>query len=124
MDLADAYPKEAGVRFWKRKIAFLGTAVELSESYALNKYTAPSKLSLITPLTVTSGKDFLLLKDKKTGKGLKLSFNGRQLEPTVETKALSDPSLAHSWGEQVYRIQFKVRTDKLTGQYKIRFTEL
>ena len=124
MDLTAAYPKEAAIGFWKRNIAFSGTAVELTASYQLKKYVAPSVLSLITPLTVTTGKDFLLLKDIKTGKGLKIAFDSKALQPEVEAKVFADPSLIHSWGKQVYRIQFKVRSEKLKGQYKIRFTEL
>ena len=124
MDLGEAYPKEADIEYWKRNIEFLDNAIELEESYQLKNYLTASELSLMTPLSVSTNKGFLILKDRHSGKGIKLYFNPKVLQATVETKIFSDPSLIHSWGKEVYRIRFKILSKKLFNTYKIRFTEL
>lgn len=124
MDIAGAYPSEAGVRSWIRTLRFDGNAVTLREKYVLEKYTEPFTLSLITPLqqVKVAGNKILLTGDE--GKGLVIDFDPKRFEVKIETKTLADPSLEHSWGSSLKRILLMDRLGNLKGDYTLGFREL
>lgn len=124
MDIAGAYPKEAGVKSWIRTITFNGKQVILDEKYALDKFKKPVNLSLMTPLNVTVKDNNILLEDKQDHYGLSIHYDPKKFNVKVEDKPLKDPSLLHSWPRSLKRIQLIVKDKKLKNNYMISFQSL
>src|SRR2546423_15565454 len=57
-DIAAAYPAEAGVRRWQRRVTLdrKTPAVELEDSYELTQWKEPARLSLMTSLRVDTSR--------------------------------------------------------------------
>src|SRR2546430_6221000 len=57
-DIAAAYPADAGVRRWQRRVTLdrKTSAVELEDRYALKQWTGPVRLNLMTPLRVDTSR--------------------------------------------------------------------
>ena len=53
-DIAGAYPTDAQVKSWVRKLTFdrTGNSVKLSETYKLDKFVKPFELNFITILDI------------------------------------------------------------------------
>jgi hypothetical protein len=105
VDLAPAYPTQAGVRQWKRELTLdrSRNAVHLREEFVLEK-ESPVMLSLMTPRLPTLQHGGILLHiDGKSN--VLLTYDPDNLNASVEKIPLTDASLKHSWGENIYRIQ-------------------
>lgn len=125
MNIADTYPKEAGVKSWMRSMDFIqGKKFILTEKYALEKYTRPFTLSLITPLrNIQVKKDKIVIQSDDNTYGLQVSFDSKQFDVKVEKKPLTDPALKEGWGDALYRILLVDKTHRLQGKYKISFEQ-
>jgi hypothetical protein len=105
VDLAPAYPKQAGVRQWRRELTLdrSSNAVHLREEFLLEKEVSVV-LSLMTPrLPTLQPGSILLHMDGKPN--VQLTYQHKLLDATVEKIPLTDASLKHSWGENIYRLQ-------------------
>lgn len=124
MDIAGAYPKEAGVKSWIRSLSFNKDQITLQEKYILQTYKEPSVLSLITSLQVQIKGGDIILENKEQHYGLKIHFDARQFEVKVEDKPLEDRSLLHSWPNSIRRILLINKKRALTNNYTIVFQPL
>ncbi len=114
VNLAGAYPKEAGAQRWMRTLTLDRAArkVELLEEFALLR-EAPVSLSFMTakePAVVAEG--------VRVG-GVLLAFDGTQLKATTEKIALTDPLLRHSWGDAVWRVLLRSATPVARASWKL-----
>ena len=115
LDLADAYPKEAWVRWWKRTVSLQkNRRVEVTEDYSLYDYRAPSQLVFITPVKPVCAKA------GEVGLGKhRIRYDAQQLEPTIEDiSELLDPVMQKMWGSKMYRIVMTVKHHKLKATLK------
>jgi len=115
LDLADAYPKEAWVRWWKRTVSLQkNRRVEVTEDYSLYDYREPSQLVFITPIKP------VLAKAGEVGLGIhRLCYDAQQLEPAIEDiSELLDPVMQQMWGSKMYRIVMTVKHHKLKATLK------
>jgi len=115
LDISEAYPKEAHVRWWKRTVKTgNGRRVEVTEDYSLYDYDTPSQLMLMTvvqPRIDKAGK--ILLGDHS------ITYDARQLEVAVEDVSdKMDAVLRGMWGNKMYRIVMTVRQQKLKDRIK------
>ena len=106
LDLAHAYPPEAGIRSWRRSIT-LDQAVELTDTWDLED--APTELVwhliLNGPATHESGTIRV--------EGLTISYDAHTLTAVLEPVPLTDPKLADIWGNQVTRVVLAARSTLL-----------
>lgn len=121
-DISNAYPKESGVKSWVRSYTLnRGKSFIIDDSWELASFIAPSTINLMTVCNVEVQKDALLLSCE--GFALKMSYDPRLLKPEIETVAFKDRSLKGSWPEgKIYRIQFKILSDKLKTKNVITIT--
>ena len=104
LDIAGAYPAEAGVKSWKRTVTATKSGVTVSEDFELGQYMAPTRLMLMT-----TRRDALQ----------HVSYNPSQLEATVEDVSNQlDPLLQAMWGKEMYRIVLTVKSAKTRQQIK------
>ena len=115
LDLADAYPKEASVRWWKRTVRTQDNRrVEVTDDYSLYEYKAPTQLVLMTPVRPVADKAGVVQLGRH-----RIRYDARQLEPAVEDiSELLDPVLQQQWGQCMYRIVLTVKNQPLKTKLK------
>ena len=123
LDIARAYPAEAGVKSWTRRLRLdrVKNEVEVADLYALT--TAPPKitLTLMTPWrpeTGAAGELLLPTEGRAT-----LITHEKTLTPVVEEVKIEDDRLKGIWGERVYRILLVAEKPLREGAWTTRFTQ-
>lgn len=117
LDIAGAYPKEAGVNAWKRTINTMKSGISVTEVYTLDRSSQPSRLMFLTTFKPDISKGRVSLGQHA------IEYDARQLEASVEDiSSLLDPLLQRIWGQQMYRIILTVQSPKTsnTVRYAIR----
>lgn len=120
LDIAGAYPAEAGVERWQRSLRLDRGAnrITVREEYKLARRTPEITLSLMTPCSVSepaAGK--LLLKGKAAG--VTIAYDASRLKATTEEIMLDDPRLQHAWGERLYRVLLKAENPPAEGAWEL-----
>ena len=115
LDLKEAYPREAQIRWWKRIVKVqIKRRVEVTEDFCLDAYVAPTQLILMTPVKPELGKGGTLLLGNHS-----LIYDDKLLEPTIEdVSPMLDPTLRKMWGQQMYRIVLTVKNKVLKTKLK------
>ncbi len=115
LDLKEAYPHEAQIRWWKRTVKVqVKRRVEVTEDFCLDAYIAPTQLMLMTPVKPELGRGGTLLLGNH-----RLIFDDKLLEPTIEdVSPMLDPMLRQMWGQQMYRIVLTVKSKVLKTKLK------
>lgn len=122
-DIAQAYPKEAGLTSWLRTVTLDRklNKVVVEEDFKLEK-AAPVTLSVITPRQVTPAAGTLTLTlASGHGKAAQLRYDAAALSSKVETIQLADPGLRMSWGAQIYRILLNTTQPVSSGKWSYEF---
>ncbi len=120
LDIAGAYPKEAGVNTWKRTVSAMKSGISVTEDYQLDRVTQAPRLMFLTTIRpiLSQGVRHSVRLDRHS-----IFFDGRQLEASVEEiSCLLDPLLQQIWGQHMYRIILTVKSAKTkdTIKYTIR----
>lgn len=114
LDLAGAYPAEAGIRSWHRDLV-MSRSVEITDTWELRD--TPS--SLVWHLVVNGP---VAVEDGAVRVGdLTIAYDDK-LALTVEPLALTDPRLTAIWGEQVTRLVFSARSLTPAGTTTMTFS--
>lgn len=124
MNIAEAYPKEAGVTQWSRTLTFNGRQIKLREDYVLKMRKDTTSLSLITPIQPQVKRGIIILGNAQNHEGLEITFDPKVFKVLIEPKALEDPSLQHSWPEGLTRIRLIQQSTRLSGSYELIFRPL
>lgn len=107
VNLAPAYPDEAGIRNWHRTLTLdrKRGRIVLNEEFALAK-AMHVVLNFLTPRTPDISKEGTLLLPpvQSVGKPITLRYDAGALKASMEKIELSDPGLKSTWG-QLYRVQ-------------------
>lgn len=114
LELAGAYPEEAGVDSWRRTVSINRRAVTVSEAYSLRQNRQPVCLMLMTPVEPRLLKEGCVQLAGRT-----VDYDPRQLTASVEdVSQLLDPLLQRVWGAHMYRIVLTVKSSALSGRLK------
>jgi len=122
-NIAEAYPKEAGVKSWVRTVTLDRklNKVVVEENFQLEK-AVPVSLSIMTPREATEGSGVLTLKlASGEGKASLLKYDAAALSPKIETIKLEDMGLRMSWGPQIYRILMNSTQPVASGKWTYEF---
>ncbi|OAS22680.1 heparinase II/III domain-containing protein [Paenibacillus oryzisoli] len=127
VELAGAYPAEAGVRSWHRSLTLHRgrhpAAIELRESCSLAEPTDQVLLHLISsqmPQFTTNG--IIHLHDG-LGNKLLIHYDAEQWKVESEHITVTDESLTRVWGDSLYRIHLKLLHAVQQGIWVFRMTE-
>jgi hypothetical protein len=111
LDIARAYPPEAGVTHWRRTIRlYSGQSIEVEDAYELDHQPSSISLSLLTPSGVIfdrPGEIRLTQNELPAGRGSAAGvvyYDAEKLTPSVETINITDTRMIHVWGNRLYRI--------------------
>ena len=109
LNIAPAYPKEAGIVSWVRSIRLdRGQSVTVSDTFELQKESAAISQSLMTPCEVSLTKAGQLKfshPDAKTS--VVVRYEPPQLDVEIETIELKDEKLVEMWGPCLRRVLLK-----------------
>lgn len=124
MDIARAYPREAGVRTWRRTLTLVrGREVTVHDAYALDTLKGGIRLTLMTNRTVTvSAPGTILLGDRSgTGKvrDVTLMFDPALFTVDVEAINVQDGQLQSSWGDRLERILLTLKQPRAAGDFTV-----
>ena len=116
-DIAAAYPAEAGVRRWQRRVTLdrKTPAVELEDSYELTQWREPARLSLMTPLRVDTSRPG----EVRLGGRYVLTYDAGKVNAAVEEIRVSDERLRSVWGDGLERLVLTPRGTALRGAYRV-----
>jgi hypothetical protein len=121
LDIARAYPTEAGIRSWRRTCRLIrggDSSAEVVDEFIVEPGTQDISLSLMTPCaTEMAGTAAIRLQAE--GHTLLLTFDGSVLS-CVETIPLDDAHLRSVWGERLYRILLRPRAAAGRGRWVTR----
>jgi hypothetical protein len=124
LDIAAAYPPEAGIASWRRRLVLeRSERVLLEDAYGLDRARpiAWSFMSWRRPKAEGAGRIALVQPDAATGaRRLALVYDARALEPKIETIEIEDSRLQAAWGGRVYRIVLASRTPLRKGKTVVR----
>ena len=122
LDLAGAYPEEAGVESYVRTVTLnRGERVVLEDRYRLTEYTSPLTMHLMTPMDAEVGISGVIVLRDRGGKMEEVSirYDPAMFEVTPEPIPIDDPKLRHSWGTKLTRIILKSRDHKKENHFKL-----
>jgi hypothetical protein len=124
-NIAETYPKEAGVKSWIRTVTLdrVHSKVLVEENFELDR-AVPVSLSVMTPRVATIDPAGSITLKLATGdsKPSVLKYNAAEIQPVVETVALTDQGLRQSWGDQVYRILLNSKQPVASGKWTYEFS--
>ena len=125
LDLAGAYPPEAGLTSWLRAVTLLRRQeLRVEDNYVLSRAVSTIDLGLLTPCEVEVVGQTLTFRSVDFGPSAstRLSGSGRMMIPaeisrvTVEPVAITDDRLAGVWGGRLTRVVFTLDRPALFGQ--------
>lgn len=104
LEIAGAYPEEAGVKSWKRTITAMKSGISVTEDYQLSDSREPVRLMLMTTSREALNR---------------LTYDSSQLEVSVEDVSETlDPLLRQVWGSEMYRIVMTMKSAKMNNKVK------
>ena len=129
LDIADAYPHEAGLVSWNRTIRLnRDEDVEIADTCEFAESGGEVVLHLMTACDVEIGEGVLILTEadladgRVTGAG-QIAFDAESFEASVEDISLVDGERLHRvWGPRVVRISLKARGLAKEAAWSMRIT--
>jgi hypothetical protein len=122
MNLATAYPPEAGISHWTRTLELNReeNRIQLNEDFRLQK-SVPVQLSFMTPCVPAQdarGK-VVLAPSAASARSVALTYDAALITPTIETINLTDDWLVGRWGKTIYRILLTSAVPTSGGKWSI-----
>ena len=117
VDIAGAYPKEAGVDSWTRSYRLKKDRLVIADAYRLDNAKGDNVVNFMTWGDIDQSQSGVI---GITVKGVKaqLRYDAKAFEPAVEAIRLDDPRLSKVWGPQIYRVSLKAKNRQASGNYQ------
>ncbi len=125
MDIAPAYPADAGIASWRRTVRLTrGRDIVIGDAFALARPTADVALSLMTPCEVSEDAPGVLRLGcgrigGRAGLTVFARYDARAAQARVERIPLDDASLSSSWGDHLNRIVLSARGPVQKGAWTL-----
>lgn len=138
MDIAKAYPAQAGIVYWDRTVTlYRGKYVSLHERYQLKDYQEPSVENFLTPLVPDiSTAGIVALTDSLTGNRFQINYDKKRFKPVLDIVPVTDgPSgggtpmtgeegrMYKIWGPKLYRVRLESKSHKLKDDFTIKIEQ-
>jgi hypothetical protein len=130
MDLAGAYPKEAGVQHWVRTVKLDKKAGEITitDNYQLLKRAAPLVQTLMTVCSADITKPGQIVFPVTGGSKVVFEYDAKKWQVQQELMSTSRPDekrVADNWGQRpVYRLLLTNKTPDKKGSLRYRIRQL
>ncbi len=124
LDLAAAYPIEAGIRHWRRAVRLERGEpgrIVLREAYTLERQPQSLALHLMASGEVEASQEGTLRCAGPT-RPLVVRYDPAVFSATVEPIAVEDARLKPVWGDRVYRVVLTARSPRAAGEWTLTMT--
>lgn len=118
VDIAGAYPAEAGVKSWVRGYRLSNGGLEITDDFDIDRATAPNRLNFMTWGEVDASRPGVVEFTVK-GKTCRLAYNSGLFTVESEHIPQDDTRLSRVWGERITRITLVAKDVKDKGTYRI-----
>jgi hypothetical protein len=122
MNLATAYPEEAGIVRWLRNITLDRKAgsIRLAEDFQLQR-KVPVVLSFMTSRVPSQGPNgsVVLSAADRSVHDVSLKYDASLAVPSFEKIVLKDEGLRHTWGESIFRVLLTSTDPTDSGRWTI-----
>ena len=120
MDIAGAYPEEAGIKKWKRSWKFeANRSVEVTDDFDIAETNGDTYFTLMSAVPVENAAGKLVL----LGDGFKLFIvYDKKLTPEIEPITITDARLKNSWGGKIYRIKLHLKKKVISVKMRMVIT--
>jgi hypothetical protein len=126
LDIAGAYPPEAGVETWIRQISLKqGDSVWLTDRYQLTKPAHILTLSLMTASSINLSNDGIVhlgkrdLPDGRTASAGEIRYEADRFRVSVEEVPITDLRMQPVWGQFIYRLVFSDLKPGRSGRWEL-----
>ena len=120
VDIAAAYPQEAGVRQWIRSYRLGRNMLTVQDNFRLESATEKNRVNFLTWGDVQPGDGYVEITVE--GAKARLYYDVARFEMSKETVELPDPRLSKVWGKEIYRLSFTARKVEQNGKYTFTLT--
>lgn len=125
MNLATAYPEEAGIHHWTRTLTLdrMANRIYLNEDFQLHTKVAV-QLSFMTPCVPTQGPEgkVLFTPAATSARGVSLGYDPALIAASIEKIDLTDDWLVRDWGKVIYRVLLTSIAPTRKGNWGIEFS--
>jgi hypothetical protein len=123
LDLTRAWPATAAIDRWTRTLRLeRGRQIVITDDYRLREAREPAAFHFITQAAPAVAAPGTIRLQTLTGVTALLHYDAERLVAEIETKEITDPQLAASWGTGVHRVRLTERTATLKARHEFRFT--
>ena len=122
LDISRAYGEKASVKSWIRTYTLTDNTLQIVDKAMLTAWKDTSIINFMTwaaPQIVTPGK----IKLTKEGVTVFMQYDAASLSPAVEAIPQTDPRLSSVWGQEIYRLQFRVNKFKKDNRFVFTITQ-
>jgi len=123
INIAQAYPEEAGANKWTRSYNLKGNVLTVKDSYLLSEVKAPNQVNFMTWGDISTDTPGTILVNVK-GERMKIQYDKRLFTAEVEPIKLDDTRLSSVWGDTVYRVALKAKRLQKNGTYTYTIVKL
>jgi hypothetical protein len=125
MNLATAYPEDAGVTRWMRTVTLerKSDQIRLQERFQL-KQKSPIWLSFMTPRIPSddSHGTVSLSGADNSVRAVSLTYDVKLLKPSFEQIPLEDEGLRENWGKEIYRVLLSSISPTDSGEWELQMS--
>ena len=125
VDLAKAYPQDAGLKKWIRTVTLdrASDSISFSEAFETQKSVEIEMSFMTTRMAIQGKPGSVTLRSALTGvRDVTLHFDPQQLKAVSETIPIADALLRHSWGKEIYRVRLQSVSPVNHGDWSISVT--
>ncbi|MEF3302042.1 heparinase II/III domain-containing protein [Paenibacillus sp. GYB003] len=125
MNLATAYPAEAGIAHWRRTVRLLRpvggeAAAEVIDSFRLAAASREIVFNLLTLQKPEPEREGVVALENERGEKLTLRYDGNRLQADVERVPITDSKMVPVWGDSIYRLKLKAKAPMAEGTCTVR----
>ena len=117
LDIAGAYPAEAGIKKWKRTYRLASNALYIEDDFLLENPNTPNQQQFMVwgKAKITKVGTILI---EGNGETAELYYKPSRLNAQIESLEVKDPRLTRVWGNEITRIVLRANTLETGGSYK------
>ncbi|MFW5836084.1 MAG: heparinase II/III domain-containing protein [bacterium] len=124
LDIAPAYPPEAGIEAWRRSVELRrAERVTISDTYRLTGDAGEIAVAIVTPCAVDISRSGAISLAERTTVGDRssaagtLAYDPAVLAASVETVPITDERCGATWGTEIYRVVLTARAPAREGTW-------
>lgn len=119
LDIAGAYPAEAGINSWQRTLSVGEGKITLNESFDIAQPTVANALHFLTWGEVDTTQAGIVRITTPQGKVVDLTYNAKQFTPSVEAIPQTDTRLSNVCGPELKRLTLTANYIVKKGKHKV-----